>query len=109
MVGNNQNAATMKMYSLPLPSFQSGRNNAQPKCSKASLALQLKRPISSAGKGNENSLKLLELYMDLLQLRTWPRFFYFLFFFFFNALADGKYALSTDKLLVFEGNGCLQC
>lgn len=62
---------------------------------------------SLAGKGNDSSLKLLELDVDLLQIKVSAEIFFF--FFIFNALADGKYALSTEKLLFFEGNGCLQC
>lgn len=103
---NNQKAASVKRYSFLLASFQTGRNNAQPKRSKAFSALQSQRACSLAGKGNDSSLKLLELDMDLLQTKDLAEIF---FLFFFNALADGEYALSIEKLLVFEGNGCLQC
>lgn len=69
------------------------------------LCFAVVEPCSLAGKGNDSSLKLLELDMDLLQIKDLAE----IFFLFFNALADGKYALSTEKLLVFEGNGCLRC
>lgn len=39
---------------------------------------------SSAGKGPDSFLKFLELHMDLLQLRTWPRLVFFSFLFFFS-------------------------
>lgn len=72
----------------------------------SSLCFAVAEACSLAGKGNDSSLKLLELDMDLLQTKDLAEIF---FLFFFNALADGEYALSIEKLPVFEGNGCLQC
>lgn len=56
------------------------------------LCFAVSGACSLAGRGNDSSLKLLELDMDLLQIKDLAEIF-----FFFNALADGKYALSTEN------------